>query len=620
MDKIIKKYIITLVIAVFTFPGIAIAKNSPEPSEKSLIEKVVEELTDSGQQEPEVIIVEDKYTVAVIPLSGICIDRPDVEMVSITGSQNTFDILSMAERFRQAKDDDEIDAVLLDFKGLGLNLGQISYFRKLIQEIQDADKPVYAYAESLSQGQYLLASACDQVVLTHSGDLELYGLAGEALYFKGAMDKFGLGADMISVGRYKSAAEQLTRTGPSKAEMEQTGELMDSLFEILAAMISESREMPLKNVLTLIDKGPFTPREAIQEELIDKVMYRDELIAELNKKHGSIALKLNYGAAPTHAGYGGGDIFSIMQEIFRPTPEIEETGDIIAIVCIDGVIASGGGDSYDGTATGSETIRNIMKYCRTNDNIKGIVVRIDSPGGSAMASDIIFHAIKRTAKVKPLVVSMGSVAASGGYYTACGSDTIFADESTITGSIGVVGGKVYFGDLLEKVGISTHSWHRGQNSRMLSSLKGFSPLEKQKITNQMLETYSTFKERILSTRADKLYSDLENIAQGRVYTGQQAFELGLIDKIGSFEDAINYIVEEAKTKDYRLAWLPRPMTMMEALNSLLATAEPVQDDQARSKILNNKIIELCQNNLGPYGKEIANIYKMITIMEIPKKY
>ncbi len=618
MEKIVKKYALALIITVFTFTCIANAEDEAKSSDMNLVEKVVETLSDSVDQKPEETVEEEKYTIAVITMAGICIDRPDVEIMSLAGSKSSFDILTMAERFRKAKDDEKIDAVLLDFKGLGMNLGQITYFRKLIKEIQDADKPVYAYSEYLSQSQYLLASACDQVIITHSGELELYGLAGEALYFKGAMDKIGLGADMISVGRYKSAAEQLTRTGPSKAEMEQTGELMDSLFNIMSGMISESRNMPVEKVTELIDRGPFSPREAIQEDLIDKVMYRDEFIAELSETNGRVSLKLNYGAAPVYASYGGGDIFSIMQEILKPAPTYEEKGDCIAVVCIDGVIASGGGDSYDGTATGSETIRNIMKYCRNNEHIKGIVVRIDSPGGSAMASDIIYHSIKRTAKVKPLVVSMGSVAASGGYYTACGSETIFADESTITGSIGVVGGKVYYGDLLDKVGISHHSWHRGQNSRMLSSLKAFSPLEKQKITNQMLETYSIFKERILATRAGKISSDLENLAQGRVYTGQQALKLGLIDKIGSFEDAISYIAKEIKTEDYDLIWLPRPMTLMETLDSLLAVAEPAQNDQAKSKIQNNKIIDLIQNNLGPYGKEIANIYKMISIMDSEK--
>ena len=614
MNQIIAKLTLITVIASLTIANIATA-DQVKSSNTNIIDKVIAEFTAPGKTEQPPQLEEDKYTVAVIPISGTCIDRPDVEVMSLSGSQNTFDILTMAERLRKAIDDKQIDAVLLDFKYTGMTLGQISYFRSIIKEIQNAGKPIYAYSENLSQGQYLLASACDQVILTHTGDLELYGLAGEALYFKGTMDKLGLGADMISVGRYKSAAEQVTRTGPSQAEIEQTDKLLDDMYAILSQMISDSRAMPIEHVTELIDKGPFSAVQALTERLIDGVMYRDELIADINEKHGSVELKLNYGHSPKVSGYGGGDIFSIFQEVFKPAPVVKDQGDIIAVVCIDGAITSGGGETYDGTTTGSETIRNIMKFCRNNENIKGIVVRINSPGGSAMASDVIYHAIKRTAEVKPLVVSMGYVAASGGYYTACGSETIIADESTITGSIGVVGGKIYFGDMLEKVGISYHSWHRGKNSRMLSSLRGFSPLEKQKITSQMLEIYGTFKERVLSTRADNISSSLENLAQGRVYTGKRALELGLIDQIGSFEDAIKIVADKAAIKDYTLSWLPRPMTLMEALDSLFVKAEPAQNDQAKSKLLNKKIIDLCQNNFGPYGKEIANIFEMIQIMD-----
>ena len=620
MDRIIRRITITLVITVLTTAGVTFAANNVESgSEKNLLEKVVAEFVDSETKGDTAKDVEDEtYEIAVIRLAGICVERPDVETVSLMGSQSSFDMLTMADRLREAADDDDIDAVLLDFKGFGMSLGQIEYFRKIIGEVRSSGKPVYAYSESMSQGQYLLACACDEVMLTHTGDLELYGLAGEALYYKGAMDKLGLGADMISVGRYKSAAEQMTRTGPSQAEMEQTDKLMDDLFGILAGMISESRHMPVEKVIELIDNGPFTPQEAMQAKLIDKVMYRDEMIADINKEKGTVSLQLDYGLTSNRISYGGGDIFSIFNELFKPAPAIAESEDTIAVVCIDGVIASGGGDTYDGNATGSETIRNTLKFCRNNDHIKGVVVRINSPGGSAMASDIIYHAIKRTAEVKPLVVSMGTVAASGGYYTACGSETIFADNSTITGSIGVVGGKVYYGGLLDKVGVSHYSWHRGKNSQMLSSLRGFSPMEKQKITKQMLDTYKVFKDRILSTRDSKIDTELENLAQGRVYSGKRALELGLVDKIGSFEDAIEYIAKESKMEDYDLVWLPRPMTLMEALDSILAAAEPAADDQAKAGILNNKLIELCKSGFGPYGEKIADIFELINIMDKEK--
>ncbi len=566
-----------------------------------------------SDSEPEVV---DTYNIAVVDIAGYGLLRPDVEVVSLFGQESSFNILTVAGRLRQASEDEGVDAILLTLNGPMLSLENIQYFRKVISEVQAAGKKVYVYAESYSQSEYLMVCGCDKVIMSYSGGVELIGLMGEALYFKGVMDKVGLSADMISIGRYKSAGEQLTRSGPSQAEMDQTDALLDDIYAVIVKSIADSRDMSEKAVCELIDNGPYSSREAISNELVDGVMYRDELIDSIGKENGQVMLLMNYGYVSHGADYSGQSLFSIMQELFTPAvKEAEPVNDLIAVVTIDGSIVSGGGATYNSSAAGSETIRNVLKDCRNSESIKGVVVRIDSPGGSALASDVIYHAIRRTAEVKPLAVSMGSVAASGGYYTACGSEMIFADDITITGSIGVVGGKVYYGELLDKLGVGYHSYSRGRNAGMQSSTVGFSPLEKQKITNSMLETYSLFKERIMATRAAKIQGDLENYAQGRVYSGTRAKELGLIDELGDIEDAISYVAQKCNLGQERaLVWLPRPQTFMEMFESLVASA-PTENNDNNASVINNKISDYLKAGLGDYGKCTARIFDMLSVMK-----
>ena len=557
----------------------------------------------------------DYYDIAVIDMSGMAILRPDVEMVSLGGTQASFDMLSMAGRFRSAIADENIDAVLLTLNQPQMTLGQVDYFRGIIKEVQQAGKQVHVYSETYSQIDYLLAAGADSVVMTRSGDVDLHGLLAESLYFKGTMDKLGIGADMISIGRFKSAGEQLTRTGPSQAEQLQTEELLDDIYGHMTGIISEAMGIDKKAAEKIVDEGPYSAREALDVGLVDKVMYRDEFIKYLEEKYGELALTLDYGYVFKGSSFEGKSLFGIMQELFSPEPTVKYENDMIAVVTLDGVIVSGGADTYDGSSSGSETIRNVLKECRNNDRIKAVVLSIDSPGGSAMASDVMYHAIRQTAAVKPVVVSMGTVAASGGYYTACGAETIFADATTITGSIGVVGGKVYYGELLDKIGVGYHKYSRGRNAGILSSTDAFSPLEKQKISSQMLEIYSLFKERVLATRNGKIEGELENHAQGRVFSGVHAKELGLVDEIGGFEDALAYAAKESdlEGKEYAVVWLPRPQTFMEVFESLLASGPSDNDDKTAS-VLSGMMDKVLASNLGCYARPVKQIFTIIKAM------
>lgn len=599
-SKVIGKCIYLFIVLAISMPVLAADKSAK---------------SDSAGDADSAAVEAEQYNVAVIDMGGTAILRPDVDIVSLSGTQETFDLMSMAGRLRAVIADDNVDALLITLDHPEMTMGQVDYFRGIIKEVQKAGKKVHVYAENYSQVDYLLAAGADTLVMTRSGEVDLHGLLAESLYFKGTMDKLGIGADMISIGRFKSAGEQMTRTGPSQAEQLQMDELLDDIYGHMTGIISEAKGIDKNAAAKLIDEGPYSAREALDAGLVDQVMYRDEFVSFLENQYGEVSLTLDYGYVFKGSSFEGKSLFGIMQELFSPEPAFDYDNDMIAVVTLDGVIVSGGGDTYDGSSCGSETIRNALKECRNNDKIKGVVISINSPGGSAMASDVIYHAIRQTAAVKPVVVSMGTVAASGGYYTACGADTIFADATTITGSIGVIGGKIYFGDLLDKIGIGYHKYARGQNAGMLSSNDKFSPLEKQKIATQMLETYSLFKERVLATRMNKIDGELENHAQGRVFSGDRAMKLGLVDRLGSFEDALDYVSRECglEGKEYAVLWMPRPQTFMEVFESLLASAPSDSDDKTAS-VLSDVMTGVLSSNLGSYAKPVKQIFTMIKAM------
>jgi protease-4 len=379
----------------------------------------------------------------------------------------------------------------------------------------------------------------------------LAGLAGETLYFKNLFDMLGIHADMIHIGDYKSAAEPLTRTEPSEQELQQFNQLFDGLYDHMLQSIAESRNITIQQVRRIIDQGPFTASQAKEQGLIDEIMYREEFLKQITEQEeAKISLKLDYGLPPkpyvnTEDPFA---MLSVLQNLFSTPPE--PAGDAIAVIYINGQITSGDSmETFDGSVIGCRTIRMALAKARADKNIKGIVIRIDSPGGSATASDIIYNAILQTAKEKPVVVSMGSLAASGGYYAACGAQTILAQSSTITGSIGVVGGKIVLGGLLKKLGINSHTFYRGRNASLFSSMKPFSPAEHINLMQNMQHIYEIFKNCVVQSRGEKLTEPIEYLAQGKIYTGLQAKHVGLIDEIGTFKQAIQMVAEQAGTKN-----------------------------------------------------------------------
>ncbi|MFC1766318.1 signal peptide peptidase SppA, partial [Planctomycetota bacterium] len=417
---------------------------------------------------------------------------------------------------------------------------------------------------------YALLCTSDHLSVAPESALWLVGLHGESLYLKGLLDKIGVQADFMHMGDYKSAAESLTRTGPSKPAAENTEWLFDGLYDSLVTMIAKSRGKTPDAVKALVDKGPYLANAALEQGLIDAVETRVEFLARIEKDmEREVRFNNRYGGKAKKAVNMANPMamFTIFAEMFQP-PKPSSQKDMVAIVYVEGAIMSGHSQpSPWGETQGaySGDIRKALETAANDKNIKAVVMRVNSPGGSAEASEVILNAARYVQSKKPLIVSMGNVAGSGGYYIACGADAIFANAATITASIGVVGGKLITTHMWDKLGVSWVSYQRGANADIFSSAKPFSDDQRDKLEAYMQEVYDVFKGHVEKGRGYRLRKPLDELAGGRVFTGKQAQELGLVDFIGGLKEALDCAAEKAGLEDYDTRIIPRPkdfITMM----------------------------------------------------------
>ena len=414
--------------------------------------------------------------------------------------------------------------VLLKLDAVELSMAQLEELRGLVKKARREGKVVAAWlGGSTSNGSYLLASACDKVYLHPAAGLDLVGISAEVQYFKGAMDLVGVGAQYAQRSEYKSGPEPFTRTGASPAAAEEMGVLVDDLYAVLITGIAEGRGRSPEETKALVDGGPYSAREALANGLVDGLYYPDELGEDLD------------GVFP--------EDYHLVSEYGR---EVDESGwkpqRAVAVVVVDGTIADGRsspGGLLSGPATGSESVVESLDEAAESSAIKAVVLRVDSPGGSAFASDDIWRAVERVKQTgKPVVVSMGGYAASGGYYVAAGADSIWAEPSTITGSIGVYGGKYNGEGLFGKLGINTEITARGRNASMFSLSRPMDDIEYAALDRLIGETYDQFKERVAAGRGLEP-AEVEAAARGRVWSGTRAKEQRLVDNHGGFFEALD---------------------------------------------------------------------------------
>ncbi|MBN2312426.1 MAG: S49 family peptidase, partial [Sedimentisphaerales bacterium] len=499
--------------------------------------------------------------IAHFHLSGVVSESPVVDPFGLTAGQ-VESLKSLVGRIDQATEDNNVKAMVLTFDGMSLGYGQLEEIRSAINRFKAADKKVYVHAEGLTTYSYALLCVADRLSVAPQSSLWLIGLYGESLYLRSLLNKIGVQADYLHMGEYKSAAEMLTRTSPSDPARENINWLLDGIYDALVGMIAQSRNMSIEEVKTLIDQGPYLADQSLEKGLIDAIETREEFLAQLkNDFDQKIEIDNRYGREKgTQIDLANPfSFFTVLSEMFSPPKKPQK--EAIGVIYIEGVILPGHSQPTlfgQTSAAFSGDIRKALQTAAEDNTIKAVVMRIDSPGGSAEASEVILNASRFVQARKPLIVSMGNIAGSGGYYITCAADIIFADEATITASIGVVGGKLVTTSMWNTLGVNWVGYKRGANSDLFNSLERFDDAQRQMLTDYMQAVYDVFKGHVTSGRGSRLRKPIDEIAGGRVYIGKQALELGLIDHIGGLKDAIDYAASKASIKDYEVRVIPRP--------------------------------------------------------------
>jgi len=505
--------------------------------------------------------------IAYFKIEGELTETP-VNIPPLFGDDMPMSLKSLLERLKEARHDNNVVAIVLDLQDAAIGLGQIEELHAALRKFAAIDKDVYVHADSLPTLNYAAATGASHISLVPTGELWLTGIYGEAPYLRGTLDKIGCKADFEQFEDYKTAAEMILRTGPSPQAQEMMKWLFDDLYAGMVKLIADGRKLPVEKVRALIDGGPYSAEDALKAGLIDAVQHRQDFLADLTKRYGDDAeIILDYAeddpfAIPDDNIFAA---FEFLMEMLNPSPKVY-TEPSVAIVYVEGAIMTGEAEpSLFGSADGafSTTIRKALDKAAEDDTVKAVILRVDSPGGSALASEIILDASRRVAEKKPVVVSMGNVAASGGYYVTCASETIFADANTITASIGVLGGKIVTTPMWEKLGVTWHANRRGKMAGMMSSAATFSDEERAKIRGYMKTVYEIFRGHVAKARGAKLTKPIEQITGGRVFTGQQALELGLVDRIGGLEDAIAHAAKRAGLGEYEIRVIPEPPSIFD---------------------------------------------------------
>jgi protease-4 len=439
-------------------------------------------------------------------------------------------VRSVVDSLRKAAIDRRVTSVIVRPTGNAALWGKVQEIRDAIVAFKRSKKPIVAFLEYGGDQQYYLASACDKVFLMPTASLDLTGMASYELFLRGSLDKIGALPDAIHVGDYKTASNTFTEHSFTKAHREMAESLNTDLYEQLIDGIADGRHKTPSEVRQLLDHGPYLPEDAVRAGLVDDLAYDDEVDDKVQ--------------------LGAGRVNTLRQQDYRNIALQSlglNRGPRIALIYAVGLINTGrsSGDSPSGQVLGSDSMVEHLRKARADDSIKAIVLRIDSPGGSAIASDVIWREIALTREKKPVIASMSDVAASGGYYIAMPAHAIVAQPATLTGSIGVVLIRFVIDGTLDKLGVNIETVKEGQYADIFSPVRPFTPDERKKLGDLMQATYDTFVEKAAAGR-NTTPERIDAVAQGRVWTGRQAKELGLVDELGGLDRALEIAKERAK--------------------------------------------------------------------------
>ncbi len=467
---------------------------------------------------------------------------------------------------QQAAGDSRIKAVVLDPRGVIAGWGRLQEIRQEILDFKKSGKPVYAFLQSPSTREYYLATAADKIYLSPGDTLNVKGFLLEATYFKNGLDKLGVQFEVDHIGRYKDAGDIFTRSNMSPETREVLGQVLDQIYGDFCTETGQGRHKSADDMKALVDQGPFTADEAKASGLIDVLGYNDEMYSALKNKTGLSKLnKLD------------------IRSYFRAAPG---RGTRIAMLVGDGDIVQGDPSNTLSSQTeiSDGAFAKVIRQVREDSGVKGVILRVNSPGGDSLASDVILHELKLLSAAKPMVISMSDVAASGGYYISMTGDPVLAYPNTITGSIGVLYARPMVHGLLDKLGIQAELLSRGKLADLDSISQPLSDAARQKLHESIQSTYKMFVTKVASARK-RSYDQIDPLAQGRVWMGSQARQNGLVDQLGGLDQAIATIRQKAHlppTGDTNLVMYPSRRSLLEMLTN--TSPDAMGDAAAESKI------------------------------------
>lgn len=502
-------------------------------------------------------------TILVLDFEKPIVDQVDADPMAYF-NWNTFEqvkvhtIDGIVDAIAKAKEDDRIVGVDMDFDYFNGNMANLEEVQRALIDFKESGKFITAHSEQIGQSAYFLYALADTISLYPTGGLNLIGLRTELLYFKKALEKWNINVEILRGpnNKYKSAVEPFLYDKMSPESREQLTVLQQDVWSKFGAVIANERGLSMDNLNDLIDSLHATrPDIALKNNLVDVLWHEDEYKADLMRRVGVEDPE---------------DINTISLSKYAKKQRKKKDSDVkpwdekdqIAIVYAAGEIRNG---KSERDVMGAETVMKHLRKARRDSTIKGVIFRVNSPGGSALASDMIWREVELTRKEKPVVVSMGGLAASGGYYVSCGADRIFADETTITGSIGVFGMLFNLSEFMEKnIGITTDYVQTHENAIAMSGLRPLSPYAKDFINEEISEIYTTFKSRVAEGR-NMTMEEVEKVAKGRVWTGKSAIEIGLVDELGSLEDAKVHMKSLLELEDVEFKAFPEKKDPFEAI-------------------------------------------------------
>jgi protease-4 len=448
---------------------------------------------------------------------------------ALPGRPAPLPLLALREGLAAAGADPRVEGVLVTLRGTPLSLARGAALRRALAGVRAAGKPVVVYAERLGSEALYLASAASRVFVPEAGSVALLGVRFETFFVRELLDRLGVRADVVRVGEWKSAAEGLVRRGMSEAQREQLEALAEDLYGVLVDGIAEGRGLSPERVRALVDGGPHRPRAACEAGLVDACLFPDEVEAELARLAGRPP---EPGAEPDVAlvelpAYSAFRVRrGALRAPFADAPRL-------AYVVASGPIRSGPGPG----GVASDAYRALLRRLERDDAVRAVVLRIESPGGDALASDLLWRSVRRLAAAKPVVASMGDVAASGGYYVAAAAHAIHAEAATLTGSIGVVGGKLDLEELFRRVGVAQEGVERGARAGLLSPGRALSPEDRAAVRGELRAVYDLFLDRVAEGRG-LAREAVHAVARGRVWSGRRALDAGLVDALGGPLEAL----------------------------------------------------------------------------------